>query len=953
MNYYLFSLKKFSVISVSIILCGLLNAQITPEGAEDQDAEAQIIDINIESSQSDENEVYVLPEFVVSNEGDEGYYSANTTSISRTNSLVKNTPISMSIINERLLEDLNITSTEELAMVNASIDEDPNGFSLDRIRIRGFRSEFSQYNFFKRNVPTDNYNVARVDIIKGANSLIFGEASPGGTVNSVPMLANFGSNSQAFTQAFGNKDYQRTVFNINQIINDNAAIRLMGVRNQPGYDHSLKSSQLEAFTLAATLKLNRNTQVRLHLENVDTFNRFPGRAMRDKTKRDDDNDPDNGYQGILSSADFNNSITKYEVPFSPDWVEHLPQQAMDWLIDHTKDNTYIDPITSRDDLRDHYSLINRENYGSVAGPDRYSQRDGIFLMSDVEHKFSDKVVANLSLNYQAIEADGLGREAESSGLVRDGYDTRYGSYPRPNQEVDDQYIRTFWQKNDSETDRFALRSSVVFQNEIFNVENRFIVGFDFAEQNKEETFYDQVPVGARGALVKNLGGGTTQLADGAYIPVTRVATNSVNDQFRAYEYISLNKPFTVDRSILRFNELIESDNIMELPFGIMEPGDFSHLDYPNAEWALAKNTDSKIRKSSLWFADMCEFLDGRIHTLVGLRYDQIRVDSSFRKVFLHGYDTGLDDGNNNESSEIYDQLNPTIGGLFWLNENFAIFGNYACSIKSPSGTERTPLGEVAPPELGQGYEAGIRFELMEGKLDGQFSFYRIIKENDNEFIYSDGLLRQIYTHDLYGAEYPELFNLETENKNLITSNLPGRRSIGDETRSDGLELDLTYNPTKRLSFIASYNHTLANEIEKLHPLAGNPDDFELFGRPDHRATLTARYKFTDGPLRNLVIGASQRFRSASVQTRFRLPYDDNNDGVADRNERVELKFGDELTTSLFASWNKKLGTLRSSPTLYLSARVNNVFDDHDFTGRENYGYYPESLSYNFSAKVKF
>ncbi|MEC7273877.1 MAG: TonB-dependent receptor plug domain-containing protein, partial [Verrucomicrobiota bacterium] len=892
-----------------------------------------IIDIDVGVNKADEDEVYVLPEFVVSNESDEGYYSANTTSISRTNSLVKNTPISLSIINEQLLEDLNITSTEELAMVNASIDEDPNGFSLDRIRIRGFRSEFSQYNFFKRNVPSDNYNVARVDIIKGANSLIFGEASPGGTVNSVPMLANFGSNSQAFTQSFGNKDYQRTVFNINQIISDNAAIRMMGVRNLPGYDHSLKSSELEAFTLAATLKLNRNTQARLHLENVDTFNRFPTRAMRDKTRRDDDNDPNNGYQGILSSADFSQSITKYEVPFSPDWVEYLPQQAMDWLIDHTKDNTYVDPITSREDLIDHYSLINRENYGSVSGPDRYSQRDGIFLMADVEHKFSDKVVANLSLNYQAIEGEGLGREAESSVMVRDAYDTRYGSYPRPSQEVDDQFIRTFWQKNDSDTDRFALRSSVVFQDEIFNVENRFIVGFDFAEQNKEESFYDQVPVGARGALVKNLGAGYTQLAEGAYIPVTRVATNSVNDQFRAYEYISLNKPFTVDRSILRFNELIESDNIMELPFGIMEPGDFVHLDYPNAEWALARNTDSKIRKSSLWFADICEFLDGRIHTLVGLRYDQIQVDSSFRKVFLHGYDTGIDDGNNNESSEVYDQLNPTIGGLFWLNENFAIFGNYACSIKSPSGTERTPLGEIAPPELGQGYEAGIRFELMEGKLDGQFSLYRIIKENDNEFRYSDGLLRSIYTYDLYGAEHPELFNLETVNKNLITSNLPGRRSIGDETRSDGLELDFTYNPTKRWSFIASYNYSLANEIEKLHPLVENPDDFKLFGRPDHRATLTARYKFTDGPLRNLVIGASQRFRSASVQTRFELPYDDNNDGEVDREEKVDLKFGDELTTSLFATWNKKLGTLRSSPVLYLSARVNNVFDDRDFTGR--------------------
>ena len=110
------------------------------------------------SDQSVEEELYVLPEFVVSNDQDEGYYSANSTSVTRTNTLVKNSPISMSIVNEQLLDDLNILNTEDLAMVSAAIDEDPNGFSLDRIRIRGFRNSFSRFNFFKRNLPTDSYN---------------------------------------------------------------------------------------------------------------------------------------------------------------------------------------------------------------------------------------------------------------------------------------------------------------------------------------------------------------------------------------------------------------------------------------------------------------------------------------------------------------------------------------------------------------------------------------------------------------------------------------------------------------------------------------------------------------------------------------------------------------------------------------------------------------------------
>ena len=42
------------------------------------------------SEQDVEEELYVLPEFIVSNDHDEGYYSANSTSVTRTNTLVKN-----------------------------------------------------------------------------------------------------------------------------------------------------------------------------------------------------------------------------------------------------------------------------------------------------------------------------------------------------------------------------------------------------------------------------------------------------------------------------------------------------------------------------------------------------------------------------------------------------------------------------------------------------------------------------------------------------------------------------------------------------------------------------------------------------------------------------------------------------------------------------------------------
>jgi outer membrane receptor protein involved in Fe transport len=933
------------------------------------------------SDQDVEEELYVLPEFVVSNDQDEGYYSANSTSVTRTNTLVKNSPISMSIVNEQLLDDLNILSTQDLAMVSAAIDEDPSGYSLDRIRIRGFRNSFPRFNFFRRNLPTDSYNIARVDIIKGANSLIFGQASPGGTVSNSPMLANFRENTKAITAAVGIKDFQRTTFNANQIINDNFALRVMGVHSEQGYDHPLKSNELDAWTVATTMKLTPKTQLRLHLEGVSATNRFPNRAMRDRTKIDDKTkinenrsvDVYSSYTGILSQADYSDSITSYEVPFSPDWVEHLPQQALDWIIDHTADNPFSNQITSRQDLRDHYKLINSANYGAVSGPDKFNDRDGVFAMADFEHEINENLHLNLSLNVEQLDAKGLGRDLEGSVRVRESY-TDNTDDNKPSYPTDEQYIRTYWTKNDISTDRMGSRTSLVFENDWFNAKNRIILGWDFNSQTRDERVWDQVPVGAVGAIYDG-----TPLTPGAFVTQNMLNNNKVTDEQRAFEYISLSLPY--NRSIHRFNEVIESDlmNYLEYSFNPLSLIDDSIDEYfvnnttelgsndgNPAEWALSRTSFSKLNSNSLWFAEQSEFFNGRLHSLIGLRYDHIQIESTLRKVSLDGYadSDGID--RNNRASVAYDKLNPTIGGLFWVNDKIGIFANYAQSIESPSGTERTPLGEIAPPELGEGIEFGLRFDLFSGKLDGQLAYYSITKENDNEFRYSISSLSEIYPWTTYGDEhniYYDNFILDTEGnetdlKRIREALLPGQRGVGDKTRSEGVELDFTYNPLPGLSFIGSYNFTVANKILELHPLIPNPEDFELFGRPDHRATFTGRYKFRDGVLKGLAIGASQRYRSAANQTRFDLHYDENGNAVGEsvaggRTDKVYLNFGDEHTTSAFATWEKKLGPRRSDPKLTLAFRVINLFDNTDFTGRENYGFYRESRSYNFSGKIQF
>ena len=231
--------------------------------------------------------VYELSDFVVSDKEDKGYFSGSSTSATKANELIKNTPVNVTVLNQELLDDLGINTTEDLAQVSASIDTDPTSYSLDQIRIRGFRNTFTRYNGFRRTLPRDGYNINRYDIIKGANSMIFGQASPGGTVNAIPLLANFRKDTGSVAYSFGNKDLSKKVINYNKAFSDKLAIRLMLIDNYKGYEHAYKNYDLKSQTLAISYRPDTSSSFQLHLENVDSEFSFPNLSIKDATMVDD------------------------------------------------------------------------------------------------------------------------------------------------------------------------------------------------------------------------------------------------------------------------------------------------------------------------------------------------------------------------------------------------------------------------------------------------------------------------------------------------------------------------------------------------------------------------------------------------------------------------------------------------------------------------------------------
>ena len=964
-------------------------------------------------------QVYELSDFIVTDSEDKGYFSANSTSITKSNELIKNTPVNLTVINEELLDDLGINFTEDLAQVSSSIDTDPTSYSTDQIRIRGFRNTWARYNGVRRNLPKDGYNISRYDIIKGANSLIFGQASPGGSVNAIPLVANLRKDAGSFLFSTGNKDYNRKIFNYNWVLRNNLAVRYMQLDHYQGYEHKYKNFDIKSKTIMLNYLPDNESSLRLHLEKVDSKTSFPTLAMRDVTYADDssiDGTMTTGqkYDGYLSVENNSDQLYNFHVPFSPDWVNFAPQGMIENLIAHTQNN--IDPtkvngsltginISNRETLKNYYDYADESNYGYQSGPDKNKEVDGIFGTIDYQKILSNDLEINVTVNYQENKGINLARDLDGITKIRDSYTFPSAAYPRTHEhlyhDVDENglqdvlfpqavspelYIKTHWVKSEAQAKRGGAKATFLLEKSIGNMKNKVLIGLDYDYVDKEQINFDQTPSDALNA-------------DGSYLApyvssvferTKWVTNNQITDREKAFEYIMLSKGFGPDRSIMRFNDVIESDFaysntglFSSLPPGTTSTG-YTRTDansnnfVPNSSlftsdgntavrntpaiWSVNTKLSAKIKTKSIWTAAQSSFLNGKFRTLLGFRFDSINVDSMLRKVSLFGLEnlSTLEEADNirvnNAQNRTYNELSPSIGALYWVNKEIGIFANYAESIETPTGQDRTPIGTLAPPELGKGIEVGIRFSNPTNQIDGQIAYYTIEKENDDEFRYTDNQLIEIYPFSVYGTSHPEIYN--PTGTRIMKSALPGRRGVGDVTLSEGFEIDINYNPTSTMTIIGSFNRNINNKILELDEQITNPGQYELFGRPKNKASITGKYTIRNGLLKGLSCGVTQQYRSGSNQSKFTFNFDGNGNLTQDSNEIVSsetyyLKYGSEHNTIAFLSYKGKFGEGANKTYYQLNFRVNNLFDKRDFVSRGNYGFYRESRSYNLSTKILF
>ncbi len=285
----------------------------------------------------------------------------------------------------------------------------------------------------------------------------------------------------------------------------------------------------------------------------------------------------------------------------------------------------------------------------------------------------------------------------------------------------------------------------------------------------------------------------------------------------------------------------------------------------------------------LYFQDQIS-LNAQWELRLGGRFDRFEQDQ-------------LNRANNSRSKQSDERFSPQLGLVFAATEQLSFFGVYGESFRALSGSDFA--GNNFDPNTSSAVEAGMKFQLNEGRLTGNVSIYSI--EQDN-----------ILASDPVNAGF------------LVAAG---------EAESQGFEIDLGGEVLPGLQVWFSYSYTDASVVDDLldpnFGLVVRGGD-RMLNVPSHAmsAMLVKETTLASRPLR---IGGSLTHvgeRLGEAATNFELP--------------------DYTLTRVFADYSV-------NSTLTLRAEIDNLFDETWYSNSFSSLWVQPGMprSYRFSANIRF
>jgi len=160
---------------------------------------------------SDEDHEVVLSPFQVESKADRGYRPANAVSATRIAAPIGILPMTVSAFTSEFIEDQKPYDLYDVVKWTPGVHQDnlsPQGWA--RYAVRGFTSASIQRNGFSSFRFIDTTNIARVEVVKGPYSLLYGQINPGGVINYITKRPEAESATE-FSASVGSHGHSRFV----------------------------------------------------------------------------------------------------------------------------------------------------------------------------------------------------------------------------------------------------------------------------------------------------------------------------------------------------------------------------------------------------------------------------------------------------------------------------------------------------------------------------------------------------------------------------------------------------------------------------------------------------------------------------------------------------------------------------------------------------------------------
>lgn len=197
-----------------------------------------------------------------------GYNAKNSTTATKTDSLLRDVPQSISVITQEVIQDQSIQSVTDAVRYVPGVSAAQGEGNRDALIFRGIATTGDLFvDGMRDDVQTyrDFYNTDRIEVLKGPNGMIFGRGGAGGVVNRVSKEAGWTPVSELIA-TYGAYNQKRISGDYGQAINDEVAFRVNAVyENSDSYRDGV---DLERYGITPTLTIRPtdNTKIVLSAE---------------------------------------------------------------------------------------------------------------------------------------------------------------------------------------------------------------------------------------------------------------------------------------------------------------------------------------------------------------------------------------------------------------------------------------------------------------------------------------------------------------------------------------------------------------------------------------------------------------------------------------------------------------------------------------------------------------